>query len=312
MRIGAFEIREPVPELRNVRAIAMLRPWVDVGRVGTLVLNSLERYLGAQELGRLAKPGMFFDYTRYRPRMRTVQGRRVFTTPNTVVHYAHAGEYDYLFLHIREPHAMGEDYCDAIVDLLRHFGVSEYCRIGGMYDSVPHTRPVLITGSLTPAQERRASGLISARGSGYQGPTSIVNLVHESLVRQETPSVSLMAHLPQYVQLDEDHMGAARLMSVLCSMYGFPQSLADPTRGEQQYGEINRAVQNNSEVRSLIQQLETYYDRTHAAPPEPEEEEPISLSPGVAQFLHEVGERLEDPTDEDDDDIEEGIDGDEN
>ena len=89
MRVGEFEIKEPLPKLRNTRAIAMLRPWVDVGRVGTLVLNRPERHLHAQELGRLVKPGMYFDFTRYRPRMRTVDGQRVFTTPNTIVHYAH-------------------------------------------------------------------------------------------------------------------------------------------------------------------------------------------------------------------------------
>ena len=140
-------------------------------------------------------------------------------------------------------------------------------------------------------------------------------MVHESLIQQETPSVSLMAHLPQYVQLDEDHMGAARLMNVLCSMYDLPESLADESRGEQQYSEINRAVRNNSEVRALIQQLETYYDRTYSAPPEsePEEEEAISLAPGVEQFLYEVGGRLEEPSEEegdfdDDEDIDEGHD----
>ena len=171
-----------------------------------------------------------------------------------------------------------------------------------MYDSVPHTRPVLITGSLTHEQERRAAGLVSTRGSTYQGPTSIVNMVHESLSQRETPSVSLMAHLPQYVQLDEDHMGAARLMSVLCAMYDLPESLVDESRGEQQYSEINRAVQNNSEVRALIQQLETYYDRTYSIPDEPEEEEPVSLSPGLERFLYEVGGRLEDPVEDDEDD----------
>ena len=183
MRIGEFEIPEPVPEMKNTRVIAMLRPWVDVGRVGTLVLNRLERHLGAQELGRLAKPGLYFDFTRYRPRMRTVDGQRVFTRPNTIVHHAHDDDQDqdYLFLHIREPHAMGEDYTDAIVELLKHFDVKEYCRVGGMYDSVPHTRPVLVTGSLTSDYEEKAKGLVSIRRSTYQGPTSIVNLVHENL-----------------------------------------------------------------------------------------------------------------------------------
>jgi hypothetical protein len=295
MRVGEFEIQEPVPDMRNTRAIAMLRPWVDVGRVGTLVLNRLERHLGAQELGRLAKPGMFFDFTRYRPRMRMVDGRRVFTTPNTIVHYAHDNDHDqdYLFLHIREPHAMGEDYTDAIVTLLKRFDVSEYCRIGGMYDSVPHTRPLLVTGSLNDEQVQRARGQVAPQKNTYQGPTSIVNLVHESLIQSEVPSVSLMAHLPQYVQLDEDHMGASRLMSVLCAVYDFPQRLADPTRGQQQYQDINRAVENNPEVKALIQQLEAYYDRTLVVP-QPEAEEQITFAPDVENFLREIGERLED------------------
>ena len=56
-------------------------------------------------------------------------------------------------------------------------------------------------------------------------------------------------------------MGASRLMEVLCALYGFPDSLADSTRGQQQYLDISRAVGNNPEVKSLIEQLESYYDR---------------------------------------------------
>ena len=151
MKIGAFEIQEPVPDLRNTRAIAMLRPWIDVGRVGTLVLGQLERKMGASELGKLARPGTFFDFTRYRPRIRMIEGERVFSTPNSIVNYAKDShtERDYLFLHLREPHAFGEDYAEAIVELAEHFNVTEYCRIGGMYDSVPHTREPRITFTAT-------------------------------------------------------------------------------------------------------------------------------------------------------------------
>ena len=292
MKIGEFEVTEPVPELHDTCAIAMLRPWVDVGRVGTLVLNRLEQHLSAKELGRLARPGTYFDNTRYRPRMRVVDGRRIFTTPNSVVHYAHDDESDrdYLFLHLREPHAMGEDYSDAIVTLLQRFDVTEYSRIGGMYDSVPHTRPLMVTGTLSDAQTERAASLVSPRRSTYQGPTSIVNLVNEALTQLEIASTSLMVHLPQYVQLDEDHMGASRLMDVLCAVYGFPTALADPTRGEQQYLDIGRAVENNTEVRSLITQLETYYDRVLAGT-QPEEQP--SFSPDIEKFLREMGERLD-------------------
>ena len=276
----------------------MLRPWIDVGRVGTLVLSQLEARLGAKELGRLARPGDFFDFTRYRPRMSLVEGQRVFTMPNSIVHYVRdpGTERDYLFLHLREPHAIGEAYAEAIVELANHFNVTEYCRIGGMYDSVPHTRPLLVTGTLGEEQAARAAGLISTRKNTYQGPTSIVNLVADALMEQEVATSSLMAHLPQYVQLDEDHMGASRLMEVLSAVYRFPASFVDRTQGERQYTDLSRAVENNGEVKKLITQLEVYYDRVLIAS-QAEEEKP-RLSPDVELFLQEMGERLDQTRDD--------------
>jgi len=66
--------------------------------------------------------------------MRLVNGKRVFTKPNTIAHYAH-DEYtdrDYLFIHVREPHNFGEDYTESIVELLKfcnvtNIVVSEVC-----------------------------------------------------------------------------------------------------------------------------------------------------------------------------------------
>ena len=34
MRLGDFEIVEPVPELKDPHVLAVLRPWIDVGNVG--------------------------------------------------------------------------------------------------------------------------------------------------------------------------------------------------------------------------------------------------------------------------------------
>ena len=67
MRIGAFEVIEPIPALNDPYVFAILQPWIDVNNVGTLVLKELEHQYGAEELARLAKPGHFFDFTRYRP-----------------------------------------------------------------------------------------------------------------------------------------------------------------------------------------------------------------------------------------------------
>ena len=103
------------------------------------------------------------------------------------------------------------------------------------------------------------------RRSTYQGPTSIVNMVSNLLEDSDIVSTSLMAHLPQFVQLEEDHMGKSRLMEALCSMYDFPESLIRPERGRKQYEEISSAIQNNNEVRRLIRQFEQYYDRIQSS-----------------------------------------------
>lgn len=57
MTIGAFEVKEPLPDLREPHALTMLRPWVDVGTVGSLTLRRLERHVQARELAELARPG---------------------------------------------------------------------------------------------------------------------------------------------------------------------------------------------------------------------------------------------------------------
>ena len=170
-----------------------------------------------------------------------------------------------------------------------------------MYDSVPHTRPILVTGSMTDEQEGKAGTLLNPRRSTYQGPTSIINQVNEDLTEQGIQNTTLMAHLPQYVQLDEDHLGASRLLEVLCAVYNFPSDLAERSRGDQQYKDIEKAIDYGGEVGTLIKQLETYFDRVLSRTegeedPEKTQEEDadISLSADVQDFLNEMGERFED------------------
>ena len=51
MKFMAFDLEEPVPELRKPHVLASLRPWVDVGSVGSLTFRTMERQLEAQTLG---------------------------------------------------------------------------------------------------------------------------------------------------------------------------------------------------------------------------------------------------------------------
>jgi hypothetical protein len=302
MRIGAFEINEPVPDLREPHVFAMVRPWVDVGSVGTLTLNRLERHLGATELGRLARPGNFFDFTRYRPTMKLVQGEREVKIPNSIIRYAKTENGpDYLFFHLLEPHSNGEDYTDSLLEVVKYFEVKRYCRLGAMYDAVPHTRPLLITGSLGSVPQSRQVPHLRLRRSTYQGPTTIMNLLSEGIEQSEIESINFMVHLPQYVQLEEDYAGTSRMIEALSSVYDvFPQDLAPARRGQRQYRELSASVERNSELRDLIQQMEAYYD-AQLDSEESSTEEPTataSLSPEIERFLSELGDRLDSDNDE--------------
>ena len=290
MRIGAFELIEPLPQLREPHALAILRPWVNVGRVGTTVLSRLERHLGTRELGKLARPGEYFDFTRYRPRSRLVEGHRVMTIPNSTISYAQREEKpDLVFLNLREPHAFGEDYVDSILELLKALGVKRYCLLGGMYDVVPHTRPLLVSGA-TPGEHATEEGKrVWVRKTAYQGPTTITSLVTQEAAKLGIEHFTFVVHLPQYVQLEEDYAGAAKLMELLCSLYDLPPHLADVERGQQQYEGLDQAVDRNPELRSILQQLEDQYDTRQE-----QIDEPIPpLAPAVERFLRELDQNEE-------------------
>ncbi len=302
MKIGAFQIHEPVPELKDPHVFAMVRPWVDVGSVGTLTLNRLERYLGSKELGKLERPGEFFDFTRYRPTMRLVQGQREVKIPNSIIRYAQTEEGpDYLFFHLLEPHSNGEDYTDSLLEIVNHFNIKRYCRIGAMYDAVPHTRPLLVTGTLGNVQLNREVPNFKVRKSTYQGPTTIMNLLSEGIEKTDIESINFMVHLPQYVQLEEDYAGTSRMIEVLSSVYdSIPQDLAPTGRGQRQYRDLSASLERNTELKDLIQQMEAYYDAQLDSEDAPQEESvpTATLSPEIERFLSELGERL-DSDDED-------------
>jgi PAC2 family protein len=288
MRIGAFEIHEPVPELREPHALVMIRPWVDVGSVGSLTLRQMERHFQGQQLGKLARPGTFFDFTRYRPTVKIVGGQREMTYPNSFINYAQPADGpDLLFLHLLEPHAMAEDYVESIVAVLKHFDAKVYCRIGAMYDSVPHTRPIVITGNPGSVEMRPGAPtpFIQQRQSQYEGPTTIMNKLSDEVTDMGMGMMTFMAHLPHYAQLDEDFAGTSRMLEVLSAFYDVPASLMPTHRGKLQYAEIDAAVERQPEVKELVAQLEASYDARYPSSPT---EAPPTLSPEIERFLKDL------------------------
>ena len=291
MRVKGFELDETLPELRAPHAIVSLRPWLEMGRVGRQVLVRLEKHLKGHEFGRLAQPGNFYDFTRYRPRVNKVKGERQMTIPNTTLAFAKGeGPHDFLFFHLLEPHALGEDFVESVLEILKLFDVKRYAQVGGVSDAVPHTRPLLVNGVVPDGYTER----LRVQQSNYQGPTSIAYQITQEASTLGIETMSFLVHLPHYTQLDEDHSGVARLMEVLSELYDIPARLINAGSGKRQYQQIDAVMSRNPQARNMIQQLEASYDARVRASKEGERQ---ILAPEVEHFLEEMEKRLgsEDP-----------------
>ncbi len=285
MRVGAFEIDEPVPELHNPHAFAVLRPWIDVGKAGSATINILESKFNARPLGRLVRPGNFFDFTRYRPIIRLVDNERNITIPNTYINSAKKTDgNDLVFFHLLEPHMQGELYVESILEVLQVLGIKRYCLLGGMHDAVPHTKPLIISGTASGGLKEKLLHL-GLRPSDYEGPSTIVILVSKEAPKHDIEVMSLIVHIPQYTQLDVDLMSQLCLLRFVCSMYNFPIALENITRkAEEQYRNVSQAIESEPQLKQVVQHLETLYE-SHTGKLN---KDMTRLSPEVEKFLQEI------------------------
>ena len=292
MRVGAFEIHEPVPELKEPHVLAVLQPWIDVGSVGTLLLSQLEARWETTGLGQLERPGAFFDFTRYRPVLQLSEDGRTLAIPNTSVSWgrSEAGR-DFLLLRLLEPHAQAETYVESVLELFGRFGVTGYCLLGSMYDMVPHTRPLLVSGSGSNLKLQNEMETASVQSSEYVGPTSIALLITQNAAAMGIETATLIVHLPQYLTLENDYRGQTRLMEVLGSMYGFstaPEDLEKARGQEQSVAQVaERMMQQEPRYRPILKHLEALYDaRVNKTRHESQ------LSPELEQLLQDLSRRF--------------------
>lgn len=293
MRFHAFDTSEPVPELNAPHAIAIIKPWIDVGNVGSLTLSCVENYLGSKELARLARPGNFFDLTRYRPTLLRKENGSEVDIPNTIINYGkQSGGHDFLLLRLLEPHMMAETYVDSVVELLKVFGVKRYCLVGSMYDMVPYTRPLLVTGTASNPALQNELAVTNVVPSNYQGPTTILSLIGHKALQLGMETCSMIVHLPSYLVMEDDYRGEKRLMEVISFLYNFVMPQADIEKANQQEKQIREVaeqfMQQEPKYKLMLEQLEASFDsRIKKEKPE------TQLSPKVEQFLQGLNIRFD-------------------
>lgn len=292
---GTFELAEPLPEVASPRLLMALQPWIDIGSVGTMGLAFLEQHWQAEEIGKLRRPGTFYDFSRYRPMLFRREGDRHVAVPNTFLRHAKspAGD-DWLFIHALEPHARGEDYVEAVFALFRHFHVRQYTLIGSMYAPIPHTRDPIASGGA--ASEDLRGRLLGAgvRESNYEGPTTILATLPQMASAEGIETASIIVQLPAYIQLERDYCGVETLLNMLSRAYSLELDLSSlQEESERQRAATRASVADNPQLQSMVAELERAYDAERAPSPT-DEADAAPLSPELEGFLKDVQTRLDD------------------
>jgi hypothetical protein len=286
----------PDPPLQDPHCIAILKPWINVGNVGKIVLRRLGKMYASERIGQLERPSKFYDFTRYRPEIRLRGDVRSVRVPNTRVSYARRpGSNDLVLLELFEPHAFAEDFNDSVIELVKALGITRYIQIGGMYDSVPHSRELSVTGSARGWEPPAEFGNVRLGGSKYQGPTSMTSQISERIFADlKLETLSLMVHLPLYLKLDDDYAGSARILKILSELYGFSSRLPEVEMGEKQYEQVSPAMTDNPALKEMVERFERETDTDTSGDPgsgaSSGSAEGISLSPEIEQFLSDIAE----------------------
>ena len=288
MRLGAFELKEDLADVHEPHVLTTLRPWIDVGSVGSLSFAFLQDHLQAHRWGQLAKPGTFFDFTRYRPAIRLTEGQRRVIVPNTFIDYAKSPDgRDFLLFYLLEPTTLGEVYVESILRVMRRVGAKSYCLMGSMYDAVPHTKPLIVTGTASSIAQEELRRL-GVQSSDYEGPTTIAILVSQEAPKYGIEVSTLIVHLPQYTGFEEDYAGVLRLLEILCSLYRLPMKLDEVrSKAHKQYEQLSLAMGQDPGAKRIIEELEAHYEARLSH----ERKESPKLSPEIERFLRDLSYR---------------------
>ena len=281
MNVEEFDLNIPISSYKNSHFISILRPWINVGNVGHNAISRLVKIFELEELGKLNKPSKYYDLTRYRPEILNDNGERRIRIPNSVIFGKRVPSEQNIFLiYMLEPHAFAEDFNEAIIDLINKLDGKRYISIGGMFDSVPHTKPLPVTGSYkgwippSPLDETLKSN------SSYVGPTSMTSQLSQILNKKlSIETLSLMVHIPLYIKLEDDYLATYRLLETLSKIYNFDKNLPELEKGEKQYKDIHKNLINNSQVSEMIKQFE---DENKYS------EDKLDLSPEIENFLKDL------------------------
>ena len=152
-----------------------------------------------------------------------------------------------------EPHLRWRAYGDAILELVRALALSRVVLLGAHLADVVYSRPVVVTGF---ASEPALLARVGVSGTSYQGPTGIVGVLADRLIREGVETTSLWAGLPHYIGVSPNPRGALALVRCVEALLGFRVDEGPLVRESASFDErVGELVASDPELSEYVRQL---------------------------------------------------------
>lgn len=266
--------------LRDPILIAAFAGFTDAPGAASATIDTLIDEWDAEPLVEL-DPERFFDFTVQRPQTRTEDGERVLEWPENRIFVARppGADRDFLLLPGVEPHLRWRTFCEAIEDVLRTTGSTTSLTLGAQPSAVPHTRPLPVTLSASHPEFEERFGL-RAPTSRYQGQTGIVGVLNVYLRGLEWRNASLWGMTPHYLTIGPNPHIAIQLITLIDRAFGTSTSTESLREEIEAFEEqVDQVLDESSDARSYVRQLEEQFDASQPSLSTPGEPEAVDLPP---------------------------------
>jgi len=246
-----------LPDLKNPVLIAGFDGWGNALNVSNGMAAYLIRQLNARHFADL-DPDSFYRYDEQRPIVNIEEGYLDTLTPPGGSFYAAAtdgDQSDLVILKANEPNLQWFKFVDQLFSLCRKLGVNTIITLGSLYDNVLHTDRIISAVASTPESlshlSRKRINPIS-----YRGPSAIHSIIQSEGFKRGFECISLWTHCPYYLQ-GTTHFGVLSYLGrLLAEMANFQLDTLDlDTNWETLEEQVNKLIENNSELQSLISNL---------------------------------------------------------
>lgn len=248
--------------------VAGFSGWPDAGSVSSLSVGYLKDKLGAEKLWELGGQ-RFYDLTSTRPYVRIKDALLLDLKPPSTELYgwrSPLGDKAVLILIGGEPSFDWDAYVGRVLDVCEAAGIGRIYLVGGVLDSVPHTRRPRITAVVNMERLREELRVFDLTPSNYNGPSSIHSYLMLKARERGVEAIGLWGHAPSYISMPNARV-ALHVLRKLTSMLGVSLDLSEmEERARELDAEVGRMVSENPELQRLVRALERSYDEERAPP----------------------------------------------